>query len=177
MSDRIWSTHVGPLPQTPPGYGGSGQSLGDVWTSVAAPTESDLEDRLRALSLFVYWVDARAHRLAVQRSVVVTTREPAELEAELDAVVATLGARSASIYGRARAYRYELVPVEALAAAGAQPPHDSVLVSVTRPLVAAKKSPSTGEVYRDLSMKYCPHSKSKLGFFVTTGPAGGHPAP
>lgn len=153
--NELWTQYVNPFQ--------------GVHAEVSPPTLTDVESRIKLYSLIVYWLDARGHRLAIQRSILATTRNEAVLACELDRIVEEISDASEEAYDKRRSFAYELVLAESLAEdTRLQPPHDSTIVALAAPLVAAKKSTTTGDVYHDKTMLYCPHNRSKLNFFITT---------
>lgn len=124
----------------------------------------DLDEIINVYLLSLYRYDKRKHKIFEQRSIVISYHNHERLFVDLELIVNALNEAD----GVSRQQFFfdledlsETTQIKTLQ-------FDSIVKHLGKPLVIAKRSPRTGQVYADVDMQFCPHTCTPLRFMITT---------
>lgn len=133
------------------------------------PSLYDIEEDLNVFVIGLYQKDRRGYRNWRQRALLVTLLDEKSVKDDVN----LLADKITELEGSDDPYYTEVIPEAAFITTTRESrPQDSAVISISSPLVIAKRSPKTGKYYWTEEYEFCPEKGVPLRYVIQSSSNG-----
>ena len=142
----------------------------DTDTTNVSNSVRQIERSLSVYLVSVFKIDARDYRNYRQRAILVSPKSKNMVQDKIESLAQEIAAREGADDPE-NYFRVEVLDNDDfIDKKREQRPQDSAIISISRPLTIAKRSPHTGRLFYDDSYNYCPETSAQLRYVIAVEP-------